>query len=569
MSRNMKIRDRLIVGFAVVLLFTAVIGGLALYGFRELLSEARPIADVDLPGVYYVMTICDATAILDGLESQSLVWGLEGYSRVASDVEYKRTKIDYAVAGLEGLESGEEFEALENDMMLRLDEWRDGHDRFMQTVQAAEETGDERLLEQARNQTIESNEELLHSIEDAAGLLVDHAMADAEEQERLMVTTQSRLEIVIILAGVFAMALGLATAFGITRSVTRPVDEAVLLTETLAQGDLTRRIEVKGNDEVSHMLSAMSRMNSEWGKVIAGIRTISANVGSGSQQTASSAQQLSQGASEQAVAAQQVSSSIEQMTANIRQNAENAQQTERIALKAAIDVEMGGEAVSQTIDAMKEIAGRIVVIEDIARQTNMLALNAAIEAARAGEHGKGFAVVAAEVRKLAESSQAAAAEITKLADLSVSISEQAGSMLAQLVPDIQKTAELVQEISASSVEQDRGAEQISRSIIQLDYIIQQNASASEEMASTAEELSSQAEQMQEAVSFFQIDESDFGTRTQTPVAGVGTEGPGSSAMSRLGFRMSGKKHAASDARKDVDLDLRGGRDDVDKEFESF
>lgn len=568
MGRNMRIRGRLTVGFAAVLLLTMIVGSLGLYGFRELLAEADPIVNDDLPGVYYSLTICDALSTLDGLESQSLAEGMGGYSVVAADVDEKRAVIGYAISGLEALESSPHFEALEDELVQRVEEWRDGHERFMQSARAAEETGEERFLVEARSQTVGLNDDLFRAAETAADELIEYAMAAAEEQEKAMLRTQATLEIVIIVAGVFAMVFGVATAYGITRSVTGPLDDAVRLTEALAQGDLTRRVEAKGSDEVAHMLSAMSRMNSEWGKVIAGIRTISANVGSGSQQTASSAQQLSQGTSEQAVAAQQVSSSIEQMTANIRQNAENAQQTERIALKAATDVEMGGEAVSQTADAMKEIAGRIVVIKDIARQTNMLALNAAIEAARAGEHGTGFAVVAAEVRKLAESSQAAAAEITQLADVSVSISEQAGSMLAQLVPDIQKTAELVQEISASSVEQDRGVEQISRSIIQLDYIIQQNASASEEMASTAEELSSQAEQMQEAIGFFQIDENNFYTSAQTPATGTGTADTRTPAAPRFGFRIGGKKLAAG-AEKDVDLDLRGGRDDIDKEFGSF
>jgi methyl-accepting chemotaxis protein len=190
------------------------------------------------------------------------------------------------------------------------------------------------------------------------------------------------------------------------------------------------------------------------------------------------------------------------MNATIKQNADNAQQTEKIALKSAQDAQESGKAVSETVTAMKEIASRISIIKEIARQTNLLALNAAIEAARAGEHGRGFAVVASEVRKLAERSQVAAGEISQLSTISVEVAEKAGVMLARLVPDIQKTAELVQEISAASKEQTTGADQINSSIQQLNQVIQQNAGAAEEISSTAEELSSQAEQLQSAISFF-------------------------------------------------------------------
>ncbi len=223
---------------------------------------------------------------------------------------------------------------------------------------------------------------------------------------------------------------------------------------------------------------------------------------------------MSQGASEQAAAAEEASSSIEQMTANIRQNADNAMQTEKIATQASGDAREGGDAVNKTVGAMKEIADKIMIIEEIARQTNLLALNAAIEAARAGEHGKGFAVVAAEVRKLAERSQKAAGEINELSTNSVEVAEKAGTVLSALVPNIQKTAELVQEISAASREQDAGADQIAKSIQQLDAVIQQNASASEEMASTSEELSGQSEQLAEMIAFFTVDDGTHGQRIQ-------------------------------------------------------
>ena len=281
-------------------------------------------------------------------------------------------------------------------------------------------------------------------------------------------------------------------------------DSITAAAKEVASGNLTVQLKVRSdNDELMKSLSAMVAKLSE---VVADVKAASDNVTVGSQQMSSGAEELSQGANEQAAAAEEASSSMEEMSANIRQNADNALQTEKIAVKSAADAQEGGKAVIQTVHAMKEIAGKISIIEEISRQTNLLALNAAIEAARAGEHGKGFAVVASEVRKLAERSQKAAAEISGLSSSSVEVAEKAGDMLTRLLPDIQRTAELVQEISAACKEQDTGAEQINKAIQQLDQVIQQNAAAAEEMSSTAEELAAQSEQLQTTVGFFQIGE---------------------------------------------------------------
>ena len=293
----------------------------------------------------------------------------------------------------------------------------------------------------------------------------------------------------------------IAAAVNTTVEATRKISAAA---KQIADGDLT--VEIKERSAEDELMLALSAMVKKISDVVTDVKASADNVAAGSMELSTGSEQMSQGASEQAAAAEEVSSSMEQMSANIRQNADNAIQTEKIASKSAKDAEEGGKAVIQTVSAMKEIANKISIIEEIARQTNLLALNAAIEAARAGEHGKGFAVVASEVRKLAERSQKAAGEIGALSLSSVGVAENAGVLLQKLVPDICRTAELVQEISASCREQDTGAEQINKAIQQLDMVIQQNAGSSEEMASTSEELASQAEQLQGAIAFFKIEE---------------------------------------------------------------
>ena len=311
----------------------------------------------------------------------------------------------------------------------------------------------------------------------------------------------------VVVTSVLALLAGLGFGFFITRSITRPLGEAVAAANALAKGDLNVEIVVKSKDETGQLLAAMRGMVEKLSTVVGEVKTNAQALSAASAQVSATAQSLSQAASEQAASVEETSASLEEMTASVAQNTENAKVTDGMASKAAVEASEGGDSVRQTVTAMKSIAAKIGIIDDIAYQTNLLALNAAIEAARAGEHGKGFAVVATEVRKLAERSQVAAQEIGQLAGGSVQTAEKAGSLLDAIVPSIRKTSDLVQEIAAASSEQSAGVGQLNTAMGQMNQVTQQNASSSEELAATAEELNAQAAQLQELMGFFRTEAS--------------------------------------------------------------
>jgi methyl-accepting chemotaxis protein len=309
-----------------------------------------------------------------------------------------------------------------------------------------------------------------------------------------------------ILLGLGSLALvGASAGTGMfVRGIAEPIVRIAASARRAASGDLSGRVEYdERNDEIGELSRSMNAMTGRIANVIGEVRTAADALASASAQVSASAQSLSQGTSEQATAVEQTSSSLEQMHASIAQNAANSHRMEQMALNGARDAESSGAAVRDTVRAMKSIAERVSIIEEIAYQTNLLSLNAAIEAARAGEHGRGFAVVAAEVRKLSERSQTAAKEIGDSAESSVAIAESSGGLLADLVPSIRATTDLVQEVAAASNEQAAGVLQMKRAMAHLDQLTQRGASASEELSGTAQEMASQAEALESLLSFFQ------------------------------------------------------------------
>ena len=522
MFNNMKIGTRLALGFGSVLTLFAIATLTASILLSNVYDSAKMVEDESVPFLMkaYEMDI-ESIAISESFYQVASTHNTEGLKDAEKSAAEFRT----------ALSAFKEMFRKENDV-----KWLSEAEKIETDFNAFYESGKTMAAVAIAQGMTASNKLVAEYDKKHEALIAAVEKLQKSHSEETVANTKKIVEaarnvkLVLIIMGIAAILIGLIMAIFITRSVT---------------------------------------------KVLREVKTVADNVAAASQELSSSSEELSQGSTEQSSSVEETSSSLEQMGANIRQNTDNALQTEKIAGKASSDAIQSGEAVTVTVNAMNDIASKISIIEEIARQTNLLALNAAIEAARAGEHGRGFAVVAAEVRKLAERSQEAAAEISQLSSTSVKDAERAGKMLTQLVPDIKKTAELVQEISSASKEQDQGTGQINNAIQQLSTVIQQNASASEELASTAEELAAQAEQLQSLIASL-IDTNDHGTQKSVKtgyaqhLASKVVHAPNTHkplAKKRDVPQPGALVHAGAGVK--LDLGNGNGHDKLDTEFEKY
>lgn len=501
---KIKIGTKLLLSFGVVLVLLITVGSWGILGMAELAAADRKmytksvialqdlnITNADVNRTQYLLR----DLLLPGTAERDRQT-LKDIAALRKQVSEQLPKISDTIFTDKGRNLFEDFSKSSDAYMPYLD----------------------KMIELSSAQTDKADKEALSLLNGEAGTALAKRMAALDALTQFKMTQANeiansneamarRASLFMIILIILGTILSLVLSALVSRSISVPIGEATAMAGILATGDLSHDVPatyMSRGDEIGDLAQAFDNLIKRLSDIALSIQTASSSVASGSEQISSTAQQMSQGATEQAASAEEVSSSVEEMAATIRQNTDNSSATESIALKASRDAEDGGLAVTQAVDAMKEIAGKIGIIEEIARQTNLLALNAAIEAARAGEAGKGFAVVASEVRKLAERSQTAAGEITVLSTETTDKAAKAGTIIRMIVPDITKTASLVQEISAASREQSTGANQIGKAMMQLDTVVQQNASASEELASMAEELSGQSGQLSDTVAFFKL-----------------------------------------------------------------
>ncbi|MBU1620333.1 MAG: MCP four helix bundle domain-containing protein [Gammaproteobacteria bacterium] len=498
MFRTMKVATRLATLAGVMIALILVVGVLGIFAMQDsnramasvYKDRVIPLKDLKLIADMYAVNIVD-TAHKVRNKGMSMAEGLSNVEK-ADALIHQRWEAYLAT----------ELVAEEQNLVALIKPQLAEADKAVADLKEMFKTNNEAALD---NFVLQQLYPKIEPVSDSFAKLVDVQLAVAEQSFNASETSYTEALWVNLICILLSIVASLVLGVLITRSLTSQLGGEPAYAEEVvskvSNGDLTVEVKLQHGDQNS-MLYAISQMILKLSEIIGEVRSSTDTLSSAAEQMNATAQSLSQSSSEQAASIEETSAAMEEMTSSIAQNNDNSKITEGIASKSAVQAISGGKAVNETVSAMRQIAQKIGIIDDIAYQTNLLALNAAIEAGRAGEHGRGFAVVAAEVRKLAARSQTAAKEIGEVASSSVTLAEQAGSLLVEIVPSIQRTAELVQEISAASNEQSTGAAEINDAILQITQATQQNAAASEELSSTSEELTQQAVQLQQLMEFF-------------------------------------------------------------------
>jgi methyl-accepting chemotaxis protein len=499
--QDLKVKSKLMIGFGLLLVITSAIGYQGFIIAAELNNRIALLFSMNVKGIMAVKDIEVDKALIARCSRNAILATNKPAAIEVQEKDFEKlsAKLRADLATFESTETSDEGKQLAKHIGGLLDPYEQSARQVFQYAKLGQGEQATATLEDAGKNVIKR---LNDAVRTAVEVQQKHATEAGEQAARQY--SRSRISMSLTLAA--AIGMGMFLAFALSRVLSAPIGRTVELLSHLAQGDLTHKLESTSKDEIGLMIATLHRMQENLRNTLIGVSTAASNVSTGSAKLNATAQQISQGSTEQAAAAEETTASMEQMAASVQHNADNARQTEVIASSAAVDAKSTRDAVAHTVVAIKNIAEKIRIIEEIARKTDLLALNAAVEAARAGEHGKGFAVVASEVRKLAERSQTAAAEITRLTGDSVTTAEKAGKMLATLLPSILKTADLVREIAAASGEQSTGTGQVNKAIHTLDQVIQENATASEEMASTSDALSGHAEDLRLAIAFFKLEE---------------------------------------------------------------